>query len=177
MKEYIEKALRTESVDLFKVDNPRVLHAVIGLNTEFGELLLADSDTNLVEEAGDILWYVAIFANEIEASFDELELLAPVLEDPLDLKQPFETILKALDLVKRGLFYGVKTDEVELARCFGLALKTVRAILSDEGFTLTQAMMANIAKLSRRYPDKFSSEAAVNRDLSAEDEVLKKHLN
>lgn len=48
------------------------------------------------------------------------------------------------------------------------------------GFTFEQAQHANIAKLATRYPEKFTSELAENRDLKTEREVLEimqKHAN
>ncbi len=43
------------------------------------------------------------------------------------------------------------------------------------GLKPEQCMVANIAKLLARYPDKFSLEKAVNRDLNAERAVLESH--
>lgn len=176
MKEYIEQALRTESLDKFKVDSPRLLHAVIGINTEFGELLLSTDETNVVEEVGDILWYIAILADELEASFDEIELLGQKEIDEKnldvdDLEVVFERVIETLDIMKRALFYGVPIDELKLIHAVGVVFVALRGIAN-----LDQAMVANISKLSRRYPEKFTTEQAVNRDIVAENEVLKSHL-
>jgi len=60
--------------------DPRLLHAAIGLVTESGELLdaikkaafygKALDTTNIKEEAGDILWYLALLFNAIGTSFE-----------------------------------------------------------------------------------------------------------
>lgn len=181
MKEYIEKATRTESLDLFKVDSARILHAVIGVNTEMGELFLATDDTNLVEEVGDVLWYIAIFASEIEASFDELELLGKMELETEELEidsmeSLFQVTSDTLDVVKRALFYGVELDEVKIARKFGVILLALRHHLADDGYTIEMAMDANIAKLTKRYGDKFTTEACVDRDLAGELEELKSRI-
>lgn len=42
------------------------------------------------------------------------------------------------------------------------------------GFTLEEAMATNVAKLKARYGDKWTQEAALNRDLKLEREVLEK---
>src|SRR3990172_4483021 len=75
MKDYIEKAIRTESkldVESLKrmTYNSRAIHAFLGLSTEIGELAdefkkhLFYNQTldmsNIVEEVGDLLWYIAI---------------------------------------------------------------------------------------------------------------------
>ena len=87
--EYIKNAIKTESRDfdaigkrLQSVQNQRLLHAGIGLATEAGEFLDAlkkhvfygkDLDTvNLREEMGDIFWYCAIIADELDVDFSEV---------------------------------------------------------------------------------------------------------
>jgi len=112
--QFVQDALRTESKG-FMLQNPRILHAAMGLVTESGELLDAlkkatyygkELDlTNVKEEAGDILWYLAILFDALGTSFEE-----------------------------------------EQARV--------------------------IAKLRTRFPDKFTEEAAENRNLDAERVVL-----
>lgn len=77
-KEFTQNALRTESPN-FECCDPRVLHAAIGLVTESGELMDALKKnmyygkpldvTNVKEEAGDILWYLAILFDAIGTDF------------------------------------------------------------------------------------------------------------
>lgn len=77
-EQYMQDAPRTESLQDNPVD-PRILHAGIGIATEAGELLDAikkakfygkDLDvTNLKEEGGDILWYLALLFNAIGTDF------------------------------------------------------------------------------------------------------------
>lgn len=45
--------------------------------------------------------------------------------------------------------------------------------LRNIGSTFEEAADFNIAKLKKRYPDKFTSEAALNRDLAGEHDALK----
>lgn len=77
--EFIKNALRTESGNFF-TPNERVLHAAMGCVTESGELLDAlkkqifygrELDVvNIKEEAGDILWYLAILFDELDTDFE-----------------------------------------------------------------------------------------------------------
>lgn len=88
-KEYIKNAVKTESRDfdaigarLSEVQNQRLLHAGIGLATEAGEFLDAlkkhvfygkELDTvNLAEEMGDIFWYCALIADELNVDFADV---------------------------------------------------------------------------------------------------------
>ena len=88
-KQYISDAIRTESDNFIAMDErlandglKRLLHAGIGLSTESGEFLDAlkkhifygkELDrVNLAEEMGDIFWYMAIVADELGFSFEEV---------------------------------------------------------------------------------------------------------
>lgn len=63
-------------------DNIRLLHGAMGLCTEAGEFQDAlkryifygkDADVlNLIEECGDILWYVAEILNALDVTFEEV---------------------------------------------------------------------------------------------------------
>lgn len=76
---FIKDAIRTESPNYFQQD-PRVLHAAFGLVTESAELLDAIKKatfygkaldvTNIKEEAGDILWYLAILFDALGTDFE-----------------------------------------------------------------------------------------------------------
>jgi NTP pyrophosphatase (non-canonical NTP hydrolase) len=77
-KQFIKDAIRTESPNFFQ-PNTRILHAAIGCVTESGELLDAlkkqmyygrELDlTNVKEEAGDLLYYLAILFDELGTDF------------------------------------------------------------------------------------------------------------
>jgi NTP pyrophosphatase (non-canonical NTP hydrolase) len=78
-KEFVKKAMRTDAGKVYPQD-PRLMHAAIGLCTESGELIDAlkkamfygkELDkTNLKEESGDILWYLALFMDAIGTDFE-----------------------------------------------------------------------------------------------------------
>jgi len=82
---YKRMALRTNTVpDLFKEHGPdtvNLLHGAIGANTEAGELLDAvkrflfygkEIDrVNVIEEVGDLCWYMAVTLEAVGSDFDE----------------------------------------------------------------------------------------------------------
>lgn len=80
MKDYIQDAIKTESVHFNVTGRERLLHAGIGLATESGEFLDAlkksifygkELDTvNLKEELGDVLWYMAIAMDALGTDFE-----------------------------------------------------------------------------------------------------------
>ena len=84
-KKFTQDSLRTEAkfTDGLNLDEEAVrqLHAAIGISTESGELLDAFKKaifyrgkldvTNVVEEAGDLLWYLALLFDSLDSSFEE----------------------------------------------------------------------------------------------------------
>ena len=78
-EDYIQQALQTESQpseEQMSRVNLRILHALMGLQTETGELTDAVKrhifygtplvKVNLVEEIGDVFWYIAILMDELK---------------------------------------------------------------------------------------------------------------
>jgi NTP pyrophosphatase (non-canonical NTP hydrolase) len=77
-----------------------------------------------------------------------------------------------LDALKKHLFYRKPLDTTNLKEEMG-DLFWYLAILADAlGTTFEAEMERNIAKLKARYPRKFTSENAINRDLATERKVL-----
>jgi NTP pyrophosphatase (non-canonical NTP hydrolase) len=85
--EYIKAVLQTESCDYGAIRirtslQIRLLHALLGINTENGELqdqlkkhLFYNKPldlTNLKEELGDLLWYVALAMDELGFTFEDV---------------------------------------------------------------------------------------------------------
>lgn len=121
-KTYVQNVLKTEANNFIAIQerfhntgNIRLVHAMVGMCTETGEIqdqlkkhLLYGKTldkTNLVEELGDLMWYIGIMSDELGVSLEEI-------------------------------------------------------------------MEKNIAKLKKRYGDKFTEEAALNRDIDAERAIL-----
>jgi len=82
-----------------------------------------------------------------------------------------------MDQLKKHLIYGAPLDHTNLKEEIGdgmwydaLALRKLGSDFETEG-------RRNIAKLFKRYPDKFDADHAINRDLDGEREVLEEDLN
>ncbi len=88
-KHYVENALRTESQDLAPVaqrigstDNIRLIHAGMGMATEAAEFVdmmkkhifygKPVDHINLVEELGDLMWYIAIASDVLNVSLERI---------------------------------------------------------------------------------------------------------
>jgi NTP pyrophosphatase (non-canonical NTP hydrolase) len=173
----------------------RLFHAFVGISTEIEEIITmldktGDIDkTNLIEEVADSLWYCAIAVDELGFDFDSLvKRASEMCEGRSDLNEAelraavegeIRSAIKysgrLLDVVKKGAMYGGKPLNIEAIE-MNLLLLLTNLVESCQcsGFSLSDAMERNIAKLSFRFKDKFSAHAALNRDLETERKILEK---
>jgi NTP pyrophosphatase (non-canonical NTP hydrolase) len=77
------------------------------------------------------------------------------------------------DAIKKHIFYGKDLDKVNLVEEIGDILWYSAIVLDACHSSFGEAMVKNIAKLRKRYPDgNFSAPKAIHRDVEAEREVL-----
>lgn len=77
-----------------------------------------------------------------------------------------------LDALKKHVFYGKDLDKVNLMEECGDLMWYMSVALDALGYDYKQVMDRNIEKLSARYKNGFTKEAAVNRDLETERDIL-----
>lgn len=70
--------------------------------------------------------------------------------------------------VMKFIEYGRPLDKTNLIEEVGDCLWRLNQVCAAAGFTMEEAMVANIAKLAARYPDKYTDDKAANRDKDAE---------
>src|ERR1022692_3937642 len=73
-----------------------------------------------------------------------------------------------MDAFKRSIYYGKPLDAVNVGEEIGDIMWYVSNMCRLMDLDLEVLMERNISKLRVRYPEKFSSESALNRDLDAE---------
>ncbi len=78
------------------------------------------------------------------------------------------------DMVKKHLIYGKPFDTVNVVEECGDLLWYIAVGLDACGVKMGDAMQRNITKLQLRFPDKFTEERALNRDLDAERAALER---
>lgn len=76
------------------------------------------------------------------------------------------------DAIKKSLFYGKPLDVVNLKEELGDLFWYVAIAIDELDTSIDAEMDRVIAKLKLRYPEKFSSENALNRNLDAERALL-----
>lgn len=169
IKEYQINAART-CADLGSKTN-NLFHMNLGIHTEVGELLdiykkkMAYGKeidiVHLTEELGDICFYLAN-----KDTFKDVVYL----EDQIDLVKLEEDITQEkFDEIGEGIF--ITWLEHGL---FSRVEYWIQIYMTCRIFNIDfeQMLEININKLKARYPEKFTQEAALNRDLDAEREVL-----
>jgi len=166
-----------------------IQHAAYGIVTEVGELFDAykrhlfygtELDlVNLMEEIGDVYWYVAIMARALELDLAELDNIEiEKYLDTLNVTLKVEHSLSSLICQADTLFSIMATvsSPGELEEHLYRLVEELVCFATVHGLQPANCRKANIAKLQKRYPDKFSGEAAVNRDTALERRELEKHL-
>ena len=76
------------------------------------------------------------------------------------------------DVYKKFIGYGKEPDNVNVKEEIGDLLWYVARFLELKDWTFEDVMRLNTEKLKARYPEKFTQEAAENRDLKAERRIL-----
>lgn len=182
----------------------RLLHSAVGLSTEVGEFACAVEDafqnstepdyTNIAEEIGDMLWYCALGSDALGVGFQQMLMRTQMHPDAqhrfsiLSLvdSECNNSILvqislrlqvqsgQFLDYLKRHVFYGAPLEESLLVQFIGHTLWMLDHVGEALRLDLSAIMEKNIEKLRNRYPDQFTEQAALNRDLAAERKVLER---
>lgn len=80
------------------------------------------------------------------------------------------------DKFKRHIFYAAPLDMTNSAEEVGDIMWYLSILLDHVGIDWEQCMQANIAKLKKRYGDKYAHHAALNRDLDGERKTLEENL-
>lgn len=102
---------------------------------------------------------------EKHLSQKQMELLHAAIGIVTEAEELFSAVFDHIDR-------GTELDETNLFEEIGDSLWYQAMVLRSTGKNFSQAMQVNIDKLAKRYPEKFSSEAALNRNLDAERQVL-----
>lgn len=189
-KEYVENAIRTESkFNVMTADtvspflNDRLLHAAIWMQTELWEIFEAlfikwknwNVDlVNVREELWDVLWYFAILSDNLGYfDFEFGNEITIKLEDVNDyIFEINDLTINILDSVKKSLFYkkelNIELLKERLTKLFNLTQSVITFLWGN----IEKTAITNIEKLRARYPEKFTSEHAINRDLKTERNIL-----
>lgn len=149
-------------------------HMIYGMNSEFNEIMDAKDSVNLSEEYTDILWYLSNYCNFTGIDMTRFTFSA---------SKPYHTrgnyflhlvseISKLTNLEKRELAYKKMVNPTERLDVVSSIFIALNDCFCVAGLNPHDAMEKNINKLKARYPEKFTEELALNRDLQTERKVL-----
>jgi hypothetical protein len=180
INEYIPLALRTESssIQIKSTVSLRLLHSAMGISTEVAELVNHSSKANMKEELGDIAWYCAIGMDAASEGDHPKDIESKVMVcDVGSMSDMIKFLLRdsgeLLDIVKRHLFYAQTIDRSAVRVKIHMILILVNSIAAASGVRFGDVLKSNIAKLKARYPDRFTNDRAINRDLEKESNALR----
>jgi NTP pyrophosphatase (non-canonical NTP hydrolase) len=161
------------------------VHCPIGMVTEIQELKEAQDlkpftddkvklkNTNIREELGDILWYVANLERLIETPLYDLKGGF----SPYPMEQLEQAAAEILDIYKKKLYYNRDIDYKKVQHLCKLVRAAVDSFAYLDKWTSEQLQQENIAKLKVRFPEKFTEDLANNRNTVAEYAAMDKKKN
>lgn len=180
LNEYQKLALRTAPAFRARVVQPIqdfLIHAQMGLQTEVAEIIeKPDDEENVHQEIGDVMWYVALGCSGLGVDLKDLDTDFMVDDAYNDL------VIQAgifADCVKRHVFYStpektVEFNEDKALKALGCIVACLRDLCGNDEYLFMNLCEKNIEKLKKRYPDKFSGEAAMNRNVAEEEKIFEK---
>lgn len=142
-------------------------HMVLGILSEFEECINCTDDVNKSEECSDIMWYISNYCTFREWDLDDL------WKNKNPNGNSFIVNVSILqDIVKKFIAYNKKIDvEKEYDILTGLISNVYDMY---DGIDYEKSLENNINKLKVRFPEKFTEENALNRNLKEERKVLEK---
>lgn len=175
-KDYTRTALLTaSSMCLGNADQStsQMVNAALGIAGEVLELVselsapLKPSPVVLLKEAGDILWYLALFGNAVDVDASVMENAASPEEkfSSLDLVPPLPRVCFLTETVKKVSFQGhnYRAFLSPIFVCLSDIVRWLGALLEKENLNILDAAKMNLVKLYARYPGGFSVRGSVER--------------
>lgn len=102
-------------------------------------------------------------------TFNKKDLLTDMLHMSLGMVTEASEIA---DVMKKHIAYGREIDIVNIKEELGDLLWFIMGMCETINLDVEDVMQTNINKLAVRYPEKYTDELALNRDLVAERSVL-----
>lgn len=144
---------------------------VLGMCSEISELEEAinnEDKVNIGEELADIDWYVANYRRLRGTSFSK----TIIFPESLGVPELYSSVSELQDIVKKYMAYGKVIDVYFEEQFLNEIQALVQGMFEDYGLSQEEYLYKNIAKLQARYPEKFTNEKALNRDLKTERKIL-----
>lgn len=172
--EYQAQAMRTA-----KIMEPlaMLIHGAMGCMTEAGEFSLTlaafiesgetdlDKD-NVCEELGDCAWFAAYMSHAVGTDMAAIMALAGATYTGTPVTMALRLNAAAADigtLIKAHAYYGKSLDHDQLKLKLNQYFAFVGMLSHAFGLEFPGVLQENVEKLQKRYPDKYSDTAAIER--------------
>jgi NTP pyrophosphatase (non-canonical NTP hydrolase) len=183
LTKYVPLAVRTEK-PLPTLD--RLIHGCLGLITEIGEVttevkrmeiygkpLDAERKAHIMEEIGDVMWYVAIILATLEIPLQDLRITAET-KPPETYEGMFAAtaimfadrcgrICAVVQEIHMNMEHTNPKDVLHMITSLELIMVGLGIMAKACDSSLSEAMADNITKLQIRYPEKYTNELAEGR--------------
>lgn len=178
--------VRNRAAKLDRAD--QIEHAQLGMISEVGEIAnlykrcLAYGRpfdaVNLLEEIGDVIWYLALFCDEKEISMRKLDSWVAQSASESVASGAQASDMAVVRVLSAGLSLAAAQTELglseaELLEGLESSVQMLALLLHRHGFTVRQCLLVNDAKLTARNKgETFNLQATLERDLDNERAVL-----
>ncbi len=177
-EEYQKKSIRT--LNRLSTIEQDITHMKLGLITEIGELadvykrfIAYGKEIDLVnvkEEVGDLLWYNSNLANIIGIDICYFEELFQKKRNNECLNSSSEYMILTMSMKIGGMAMESGPTEFDLFSLY----YSIRFFCIKNDIDIEECMQKNYDKLFKRFPEKFTNENALNRNLDEERKELEK---
>lgn len=179
LREYQENTKRTlPDLGSYQLN---IDHMIFGMSSELIEIIDAKDKVNLSEEFADILWYLSNYCNFTNikiAEYYDFDILPQLSSLSLSTNDTFlrlvSNISKLTNLEKRELAYKKIVNAYDRITSVFDIFKAINDCFVVHNIDPYEAMEKNINKLKVRYPEKFTENLALNRNLETERKILEK---
>lgn len=176
LKDYQEQVKRTLP-DLGSIEL-NIAHMIFGMTSEYEEQYNAKDEVNFSEELADNLWYLCNYCNfkniDLWRVFQFIDGYYEIQQKDDYLQQLQCAVSKLTDLEKKILAYKKVIQREDIIDAVVKIAQRLNDCYYYDNLSPNASMEKNIKKLQARYPDKFSEEKALNRNLKVERQILEK---
>ena len=135
---------------------------------------------NVLEECGDFLWYYVLYAWLSGVSMRQLQRWAWEFEVTEKNSADLADLSKVTRMLALSAVFLIAEDHsplnsIERETVMQGTLWLLLSALATQGYSLEQCMEANDAKLEKRTGKRFDAGRVLNRDVSAERQILEDH--
>lgn len=152
-----------------------IAHMIMGMVSEITELNEAINKNDIInigEEISDVMWYLSNYCTYYNISLEKLSILSKkyvFIGDGNDkFKELTLDISKLTDIEKKYIAYNKEVNPERRIDFVTNAFFTISQLYKHFILDMQKCLENNINKLKVRFPEKFTEENAIDRDLEKE---------